>query len=53
MMEKYGAEVQKYEVLEVTPYQPDDKKVVASGLSMDEAIDMADKNKNYMIMPMN
>lgn len=51
-LEKYGAEIKKYEVLEIIPFQPDDKKVVAQDLTLEEANDLAAKNKNYMIRPM-
>lgn len=51
MMEKYGAEVQRYEVLEVIPFAPDDKRVVAENLTLDEAKEIAAKETNYMIRP--
>lgn len=51
-MEKYGAEIQKYEVYEIIPFQPDDKRLVAEDLTLDQAEDLAEKNKNYMIRPM-
>jgi hypothetical protein len=52
MMEKYGAEIEKYEVHEVIPFQPDDKRIVAKNLTMDEAMELEGKNQNYMIIPM-
>lgn len=52
MMEKYGAEVERYEVTEVIPFQPDGKEVVASDLTMEEALETVEKNKNYVITPM-
>lgn len=51
MMEKYGAEVTRYEVQEVLPFKPDDKKIVGQNLTLDEAIELASTNKHYMIMP--
>ena len=50
-VEKYGAEIKKYEVVEVIPFQPDDKKVIASDLTMEEALKLVEENKHYMILP--
>lgn len=52
MMEKYGAEIKKYEVFEITPSQPDDRKLVGTDLTLDDANDLAEKNKNYIVYPM-
>lgn len=51
MMEKYGAEVETYEVLKVVPFQPEEKEVIASNLTMDEAMKVADEGKDRVIVP--
>lgn len=51
MMEKYGAEIEKFDVVEVSATTPDDRKTVAKGLTVEEAMDFVEKDKNYMIVP--
>ena len=51
MMEKYGADVQTYEVVQSIPGTPDDFKVVGSNLSLDEAKKVAATYKNSIVRP--
>lgn len=51
MMEKYGAEVERYEVVEVVAFKPEDKRIIGVNLTMDEAINLAGQDSNYVIMP--
>lgn len=53
MMEKYGTEQSTYDVLEVIPFKPDDKKLIASNLSLSAANELVKGNTNYMIVPSN
>jgi hypothetical protein len=50
-MEKYGAEVPKYEVVKVIPFQPDDREVIATDLTLSEAKEMQKDSDNYMVRP--
>lgn len=53
MMEKYGVEDKKttYEVVLPKPGTPDDYQIIGSQLSLVEATDLQDGNKNAIIRP--
>lgn len=51
MMEKYGANVEKYEVIEPTPGVKDEYKVVANDMTQEEAIRAAAQYKDAIVRP--
>lgn len=50
-MEKYGAEVERYEVYRIFPSTPDDRELVGENMTLDEANDLAKKTNNSIVVP--
>jgi hypothetical protein len=51
MMEKYGADVQRYEVVKPVPGKPDDYTVKGSYLSLAEANELQKLNPGSVVRP--